>query len=94
MRFKKTRELLDHVRKFHEAVGHCCLEAGRESEQERVRILLDYIADREQNLARAVTEFSEESNDQVLDTWFQYTTDDAELNALLTSGFKPDMQPE
>lgn len=94
MRFKKTRELLDHVRRFHEDVGAHCEEVCGGAEQERIRILLNYIAERERNQARAMSEFEKETADQVLDTWFQYTTDDDALPTLLTASFKPDMAPE
>ena len=94
MRFKKSREVLAHVERFHEEVSRHCEEASGASDQQRLRMLLDYIADREHNLAHAVGTFTEETSDQVLDTWFQYTIDDTELHALLTTGFSPTMTPE
>jgi hypothetical protein len=94
MRFKKTRDVLDHVKRIHEQVSARCEEVCGKSGDERIRILFNYIAERERNLARAVSEFTGETADPVLDTWFQYTTDDATLDALLTSGFQPDMVPE
>lgn len=94
MRFKKTREVLDHIRRLHEEVSAHCEQVCGEAEQERIRILLSYIAERERNQARAVSEFEEETADQVLDTWFQYTTDDAALDALLAARFEPDMAPD
>jgi len=94
MRFKKAREVLDHVRRFHEEISSRCEDASCSSDQERIRILLHYIAGREQNLAHSVGEFTEKTADQVLDTWFQYTTDDAKLHGLLTESFGPGMTPD
>ena len=94
MRFKNTREVLDHVKRLHEEVSAACQKACCTSDQERIRILLDYVADREADLARAVSEFTEETADHILDTWFKYTTDDAVLHELLTGSFNPGMAPE
>ena len=94
MRFKNTRDVLDHVKRFHQAVSARSMEVCGKSDQERVRILLNYISDREQDLAQAVSTFTEETDDSILDTWFQYTTDDAALNSLLTDSIKPNMSPE
>lgn len=94
MRFKKTREVLDHIRRLHEEVSARCEQVCGEAEQERIRILLNYIAERERNQARAVSELEGATADQVLDTWFQYTTDDAALDALLTASFEPNMAPD
>ena len=94
MRFKKTREVLDHIRRLHQEVSARCEQVCGEADQERIHILLNYIAERERNQARAVSEFEQETADQVLDTWFQYTADDAALDALLSSSFEPGMAPD
>jgi rubrerythrin len=94
MRFKKSREVLEHVKRFHEDISAYCERVCGASDEQRSRILLNYIADRERNLAHAVGAITEETSDQVLDTWFQYTTDDTALHALLTSSFRPTMSPE
>ncbi len=94
MRFKKTREVLERVRRFHEEVSAHCEQACGASDQQRIRILLNYIADRERNLAHALGAFTDKTADRVLDTWFQFTVDDAKLHELLTGSFKPTMAAE
>ena len=93
MRFKNTRGVLDHVKHFHQAVSARSMEICGKSDEERIRVLLNYIADREQDLAQAVSTLTEDTDDSILDTWFQYTTDDAALNSLLTDSIKPNMSP-
>ena len=79
MRFEQTREVLRHVRQFHESVASLCQRLSEECDEERIRMLLDYMSERERELAKAVDEFTDETSENVLDTWFQYTHDDTGL---------------
>ena len=38
--------------------------------------------------------FTESTSDHVLDTWFQYTSDDTPIRRLLASDMSPDMSPD
>ncbi len=94
MRFKKTRDILDRVRQFHQAVSDHCEQVSGDTNEKRLKLLLDYISEREQSLADALAVFTEQTPDSILDTWFQYTGDDAAIQRLLDSGLKPDMTPD
>lgn len=94
MRFKKARDVLNRVKSFHQDVSARCQKVCEGSDDERVRILLNYVSEREQNLARAAGEFTDKTEDLELDTWFQYATDDEALNSLLSNGFKAGMAPQ
>ncbi len=91
MRFKKTRDVLDHVKSFHEAVSTRYENVASETDRKRLKLLLDYISGREKDLAHAISEFTDETSDQVLNTWFQYTTDDTPIQRLLDSELRPNM---
>ncbi len=91
MRFKKTRDILELVRQFHQAVSDHCEQISGATDAKRLKLLLDYISEREQSLADALTVFTEQTPGPVLDTWFQYADDDAAIHRLLDTDLNPDM---
>lgn len=91
MRFKKTRDILELVRQFHQAVSEHCEQVSGETDEKRLKLLLDYISERERSLADALAVFTEQTPDAVLDTWFQYTGDDTAIQQMLVSDLNPDM---
>jgi rubrerythrin len=42
-------------------------------------MLLDYMGERERQLAKAIDQFADETSNNVLDTWFQYSHDPSSL---------------
>ncbi len=94
MRFKNTRDVLEHVRHFHQEVSNRYQRVSGETDKKRLKLLLDYISEREQKLADAVSVFTEGTSDRVLETWFQYTSDDTPIQRLLDSDISPDMTPD
>ncbi|MFV1972490.1 MAG: hypothetical protein ACC648_02125 [Thiohalobacterales bacterium] len=91
MRLKKTRDILELVRQFHQAVSDHCEQVSGATDAKRLKLLLDYISEREQSLADALTVFTEQTPAPVLDTWFQYTGDDTAIYRLLDSNLNPAM---
>jgi rubrerythrin len=79
MRFEQTREVLRHAKKFHEQVAGLCNRLSGKCDQERIRMLLDYMGERERQLAKAIDQFADETSNNVLDTWFQYSHDPSSL---------------
>ncbi len=94
MRFKKTRDVLAHVSHFHREISAACDRVSNETDAKRLNLLLDYVSEREKQLADAVSVFTQNTSKQVLDTWFQYTSDDTPIQRLLDSDMKPDMTPD
>ena len=94
MRFKNTRDVLEHIRQFHQEVSDRYRRVSDETDKKRLKLLLDYISEREQKLADAISVFTEGTSDKVLDTWFQYTSDDTPIRRLLDSDMSPDMTPD
>ena len=75
MRFEQTRDVLEHVEAFHHEAGALYRDLHEKAASTRVRMLLDYLARHEENLARSVADFRKESAKMVLDSWFKYTHD-------------------
>ena len=79
MRFEQTKDVLEHARSFHQRVGDFYRDLSDHTEKQRLKLLLDYMAEREQELASALEQFTEGSSREVLDTWFQFCCDDETL---------------
>jgi hypothetical protein len=79
MRFEQTKDVLEHARNFHRKISEFYKEHRDHTDQQRLKLLLDYMSQREQDLARALDSFTEGSSKEVLDTWFQFTCDDETL---------------
>lgn len=75
MRFEQTRDVLEHVRQFHLEISALYHRLSTQSDKERLKLLLDYMSQRENKLAQALSEFTDETSHNILDTWFQYTHD-------------------
>jgi len=91
MRFKQTKDVLERARNFHEKISNAYKQRRDRTEQERLKLLLDYMSHREQELANALEEFTEGSSKEVLDTWFQFTCDDETLQMRLNALLHDDM---
>lgn len=65
-----TRNLLDTVRQFHQQVADYCQRTSLH-QNERIRLLLEYIGRHEQHLAEATAAYQQNGPDKVLDTWFR-----------------------
>lgn len=79
MRFEQMRDVLAHATRFHRQVSDFYRQAHDKSGRERVKMLLDYMSDRESELADALDTFVAEASPEVLDTWFQFTDDEHTL---------------
>jgi len=79
MRFEQTKDVLEHARSFHKKISNFYKQRRDGTEQQRLKLLLDYMSHREQELASALEQFAAGSSREVLDTWFQFTVDDETL---------------
>ena len=79
MRFRQTRDVIQHAQAFHLAIGERYHQLSEESERQRLKILLDYLSDRERMLAASLEQFTEETSQGLLDTWFQFEDDEQRM---------------
>lgn len=91
MRFETVRELLDHARLFHRHLSEFYEGLVSQEEAERVKMLLEHLGRHEKHLEESLAEYENEASRQVLDTWFQYTHDEATLKVPESLEIKPDM---
>lgn len=75
MRFQQTKEIIEHTKAFHHQLQVFCQQVSAETEQERVKMLCDYIARHERNLERALDKYESDASDQILEAWFDAVPD-------------------
>lgn len=82
MRYEQTKDVLDHVVKFHRQAGELFRQLMEHAGDQRVRMLLDYMVRHEKALERRIAEFRDDSSERILSNWFKYTHDEDIFKAL------------
>ena len=75
MRFKKTIDALNHVCLFHNSLSKYYQKISNVSKSDKVKLLLDYMAENEKLLAKKISDYQEQAASGTLNTWFQYAND-------------------
>jgi rubrerythrin len=70
--FEQVIDVLDYGRKLHIQLREFYNSLHYESEQTRVKMLLDYLSSHERNREIALERFEEESRQSILNLWLQY----------------------
>ena len=68
MDIKTFGELIDWTRDLHQNLGRCLAHCATRHEEERAKMLLDYLATHESELARMVDGFKHQSAKNTLET--------------------------
>jgi len=75
MEIKTFRDLIDWTRNLHHQTSSCLAHCATEHEEERARILLDYLATHETELEKTVEGFENDGDARALGTWiYDYLT--------------------
>ena len=73
MPYKKTRDILDRARAFHNNISKHYHTLSVAAEREKVKMLLEYLSRHEKNLAKSLEDFEEEASREILENWFKFT---------------------
>ncbi len=68
MEIKTFRELIEWTRELHKQLARCLAHCTSLNEEERARMLLDYLAARESEIEHIVSEFERQADSNVLET--------------------------
>jgi hypothetical protein len=74
MKFDRTRDIIDHAVSFHRLLENYFRELSKKTDDQRLKMFLDYLVDHEMSSARYLVEYSESAPHNILDTWFQFST--------------------
>lgn len=91
MRFEQVRDILDHAREFHKKLHELYQQLADQEEAARIKLLLEYLGGHEKLLEQGIANFEQSASEEILDTWFQFTQDDAILKLPETLQLKPHM---
>ncbi|TCK02362.1 ATPase [Marinobacterium mangrovicola] len=69
MQIDTFRDIIHWTRAYHQQLSEWLRNSGSAQHDERAQMLLDYLADHEAKLSRAITAFEATDNLNALDTW-------------------------
>lgn len=75
MAFRQVEELLQWVCDFHESLAAKYSQLASEQNDERMKMTLDFLADREQRMRLTIARYIEHADSGLLGTWLADTQD-------------------
>ncbi len=91
MPFNQTKEVLTQARKFHQKLSEFYEDLKDSASKERTRALLGYMSRHEQYLDECLATFQKEVSRNVLDSYYQYSSDATKLSEITEFKIKPEM---
>lgn len=92
--FSQVRELLKHNQQLHTRTAVFYEDLSKETDSERVKMLLALLAKHEQDLAHELKNYLQQAPDKILNTYFQFDHEH-NVDALFSLDFPPaDISPE
>lgn len=70
---KQLKEFVDFGKNFHKEIGHFYRQLNKQTELERVKMLLDYLSRHEQHLEESLARFKKENHPKILEAWLEYS---------------------
>lgn len=80
VRLHQARDILQRAEQFHNEVSNRYRQFSDASDKARLRLLLDYLGDRQTTFAGALERVSADTSRNVTDTWFQFAGNAERLN--------------
>lgn len=69
MKIKTLKDVLHWTKEFHQHLSDCLSLCATKNTDERARMVLNYLAEQEKNLAEVVGGFEASSSEDALNTW-------------------------
>jgi rubrerythrin len=89
--YGQVRDVLNTVVEFHRRLREFYSQLAEQTNQERVRILLDYMSRHERGFEQALAEYDQERTQKLLDMWMQYTPEERVLELPKPEKLRHDM---
>ncbi|MBK8946377.1 MAG: hypothetical protein IPM32_14070 [Ignavibacteriae bacterium] len=84
MRIETTRDILEHSKKFHQIIAQYYKQLRKIEEKERVKLLLNYLEERENQIEKTISEIENSASANVLNAWFSHSQCEKKLEVLAT----------
>lgn len=78
----QVKDILEHIRAFHHRIGEYYADLSQNKSNERVELLLKYLARHEENFNESLGKYEKDAAQGVLETWLQFAADDTLDEAL------------
>ena len=83
MAIKKTKDLIDYARNFHNELGRYYHDLADHTEKERLKLLLDYVSRHEKHFEESLNQYEESASKKITNYWLQNTPELPEVGSLL-----------
>lgn len=70
--YKKTSEIIDFARLFHIKMKKFYEELNKHSNEQRIKLFLDFLIERETLREKTLADFLQEASGNILNSWFKY----------------------
>lgn len=94
MSYLQIRDILEHLKGYYRRLSNLYEEVSETTDDERIRLLLQYMGRHERNLSRAVARHERAGAEGVLNTWVQYEFDKGIDEALQEAEMHPNPSVE
>jgi len=82
MRIETTKDILKHFQKFHKIIAEYWHQLSIRSDKERVKLLLNYLEEREEQIEKTLAEIELSSSSNILNSWFSHSQCEVKLEEL------------
>lgn len=69
MQIETLRDVLNWTKEFHQHLNQCLSHCADKNTNERAKLILAYLSDHEESLAKVVNDFETSGNENALNTW-------------------------
>ena len=74
MKFEQVKDIIERAISFHRMIGSYYQQCLEKSINQRLRIMLNYLIEHENQLFEGLQDYSQKAPKNVLDTWLQFST--------------------
>lgn len=71
MTLESIKDILDWTKQLHEELAEVYRRSSGENEDEKTRLLMNYVADHQQRLADAIANYEKDPGVTLMDSWIQ-----------------------
>lgn len=89
--YGQVRDVLNAAADFHRDLRAFYGRLAKQEDQQRVRMLLDYMSRHEKDFEKALAQYDQEGAGKLLDTWMHYTPEERALNVPQPESLRDDM---